>query len=261
MEPPGRAKLAATGPGYGRITKMGGSCGLIWTKLYAPGGLPGLTDCEITDVVEEPGDVYLLGVGTVTMDTGAMVPFLLRVLKALAAVARYCGRNAGSLFLLVWFPCLMVGVCQIALDWLSLSFPPKLPAWLLSQNFNPPTLLTAAAETPWGAMAWAFVLADMSNRNTRRGVTSALASLRARFELSVAVLAAATIFTTVNLVDGGLRALQLQLLASIAATFELTGELLLAIGKTGEIVQVIVMAAVPGIYWISSRSGAVAAAE
>jgi hypothetical protein len=179
---------------------------------------------------------------------------LLRVLKALAAVARYCGRNAGSLFLLVWFPCLMVGVCQIALDWLSLSFPPKLPAWLLSQSFNPPTWLTAAAETPWGAMAWAFVLADMSNRNTRRGVTSVLQSLRARFELSLAVLVAAMIFTAVNLIDGGLRALQLQLLASIAATFELTDELLLAIGKTGEIMQVIVMAAVVSAAYLTIGS-------
>lgn len=166
---------------------------------------------------------------------------LLRVLRALAAVARYCGRNAGNLFLLVWFPCLMVAACQVALDWLSLSFPPKLPAWLLSQSFNPPTWLTAAAQTPWGAMAWAFVLADMSNRNTRRGVTSVLKSLRARFELSIAVLVAALIFTAVNLIDGGLRALQVQLLASIAATFELADELLLAVGKTGEIIQVIVM--------------------
>jgi hypothetical protein len=179
---------------------------------------------------------------------------LLRVLKALAAVARYCGRNAGSLFLLVWFPCLMVGVCQIALDWLSLSFPPKLPAWLLSQSFNPPTWLTAAAETPWGAMAWAFVLADMSNRNTRRGVTSVLQSLRARFELSLAVLVAAMIFTAVNLIDGGFRALQLQLLAAVAATFELTDELLLAIGKTGEITQVIVMAAVVSAAYLTIGS-------
>jgi hypothetical protein len=179
---------------------------------------------------------------------------LLRVLKALAAVARYCGRNAGSLFLLVWFPCLMVGVCQIALDWLSLSFPPKLPAWLLSQSFNPPTWLTAAAETPWGAMAWAFVLADMSNRNTRRGVTSVLQSLRARFELSLAVLVAAMIFTAVNLIDGGFRALQLQLLDAIAARFELTDELLLAIGKTGEITQVIVMAAVVAAAYLTIGS-------
>jgi len=179
---------------------------------------------------------------------------LLRVFKVLAAVARYCGRNVGSLFLLVWFPCLMVAVCQVALDWLSLSFPPKLPAWLLSQSFNPPTWLTAAAQTPWGAMAWAFVLADMSNRNTRRGVTSVLQSLRARFELSLAVLVAAVIFTAVNLLDGGLRALQLQQLSSIAATFGLSNELLAAIGKTSEIMQVIGMAAVVAAAYVTIGS-------
>jgi hypothetical protein len=179
---------------------------------------------------------------------------LLRVLKALAAVARYCGRNAGSLFLLVWFPCLMVAASQIGLDWLTLSFPPKLPAWLLSQSFNPPTWLTAVAQTPWGAMAWAFVLADMSNRNTRRGVTSVLQSLRARFELSLAVLVAAMIFTAVNLIDGGLRALQLPLLAALAARFELSDDLLGAVGKTGEIMQVIVMVAVVAAFYLTIGS-------
>jgi hypothetical protein len=179
---------------------------------------------------------------------------LLRVLKALAAIGRYCARNAGGLFLLVWFPCLMVAVCQIVLDWLSLSFPAKLPPGLLSQNFNPPTWLTAAAQTPWGAMAWAFVLADMSNRNTRRGVTSVLQSLRARFELSLAVLVAAVIFTAVNLIDGGLRTLQLPLLARIAETFELSDDLLGAIGKTGEIMQVIIMAVVVAAAYLTIGS-------
>jgi len=179
---------------------------------------------------------------------------LLRVLKALEAIARYCGRNAGSLFLLVWFPCLMVAVSQIALDWLSLSFPPKLPSWLLSQSFNPPTWLTAAALTPWGAMAWAFVLADMSNRNTRRGVTGLLQSLRARFELSLAVLVAALMFTMVNLIDGALRTLQLPLLAKIAERFELADELIGAIGKTGEILQVIVMVPVVAAAYLTIGS-------
>src|SRR5262245_21036397 len=132
---------------------------------------------------------------------------LLRVLKALAAIARYCGRNAGSLFLLVWFPCLMVAATQIGLDWLSLSFPPVLPAWLLSPNYNPPTWLTAVAETPWGAMAWAFVLADMSDRNTRRGLTGLpiLRRLRLRFGLGVDILVAAVLFSAAHLLDSGLR--------------------------------------------------------
>jgi hypothetical protein len=171
---------------------------------------------------------------------------LLRVLKALAAVARYCGRNAGSLFLLVWFPCLMVAASQIVLDWLSLSFPPVLPARLLSANYNPPTWLTAVAETPWGAMAWAFVLADMNNRHTKRGLTGLpiLRRLRLRFELGLAILVAAVLFSAVNLLDGGLRILNVQLLAAVYERFGLSDELLNAIGKTGQVLQVIVMAAV-----------------
>jgi hypothetical protein len=163
---------------------------------------------------------------------------LLRIFKAAAAVARYCARNAGRLILLVSIPCAMVAVCQIALDWLSVSFPPKLPAWLLSPQFNPPTWLTALAQTPWGAMAWASVLSGMSNRSPPG------AGMRRRLALSVAVLVAAVIFSALNLIDGGLRALQLQLLASIYTSFEPSDELLNALGRTGEIVQVIVMAAV-----------------
>jgi len=178
---------------------------------------------------------------------------LLRVLKALAAIARYCGRNAGSLFLLVWFPCLMVAATQIVLDWLSLSFPPVLPAWLLSPNYNPPTWLAAVGETPWGAMAWAFVLADMSDRNTRRGLTGLpiLRRLRLRFELGVAILVAAVLFSAVNLLDGELRILNLTLLAAIYEHFGLPDELLNAIGRTGQIMQVIVMAAVVAISYLA----------
>jgi hypothetical protein len=170
---------------------------------------------------------------------------LLRVLKALAAVARYCGRNSGSLFLLVWFPCLMVAASQIVLDWLSLSFPPVLPARLLSANYNPPTWLTAVAETPWGAMAWAFVLADMNDRHTKRGLTGLpiLRRLRLRFELGLAILVAAVLFSAVNLLDGGLRILNVQLLAAVYERFGLSDELLNAIGRTGQVLQVIVMAA------------------
>jgi hypothetical protein len=170
---------------------------------------------------------------------------LLRVLKALAAVARYCGRNAGSLFLLVWFPCLLVAASQIVLDWLSLSFPPVLPARLLSANYSPPTWLTAVAETPWGAMAWAFVLADMNDRHTKRGLTGLpiLRRLRLRFELGLAILVAAVLFSAVNLLDGGLRILNVQLLAAVHERFGLSDELLNAIGRTGQVLQVIVMAA------------------
>jgi len=178
---------------------------------------------------------------------------LLRVLKALAAVARYCGRNAGSLLLLVWFPCLLVAATQIGLDWLSLSFPPVLPAPLLSPNYNPPTWLTAVAETPWGAMAWAFMLADMSDRHTRRGLTGLpiLRRLRLRFELGVAILFAAVLFSAVNLIDGGLRVLNVQLLAATYERFGLADELLNALARTGQILQVIIMAAVVAMFYLA----------
>src|SRR5262245_24343389 len=178
---------------------------------------------------------------------------LLRVLKALVAVARYCGRNAGSLFLLIWFPCLMVTATQVVLDWLSLSFPPVLPAWLLSPNYNPPTWLAAVAETPWGAMAWAFVLADMSDRHTRRGLTGLpiLRRLRLRFELGVAIMIAAVLFSAVNLIDGGLRVLNVQLLGVVYERFSLADELLNAIGRTAQVVQVIIMAAVVATFYLA----------
>ena len=170
---------------------------------------------------------------------------LLRVFKATVAVARYCGRNAGRLLALVWFPCLMAALCLLALDFLTLAFPPRLPDWLLASSFNPPTWLTAVAQTPWGAMMWTFVLADMSDRNTRRGLIRLpiLRLLRARFALSIAILVAAVLFSAVNLLDGGLRVLNLQVLAAIHARFEPAEELLNAIGRTGQVVQVVLMAA------------------
>jgi hypothetical protein len=171
---------------------------------------------------------------------------LLRVFRATAAVARYCARNAGRLFLLVWFPCLLAVLCQLVLDFLTLAFPPRLPDWLLAGAFNPPTWLTAVAQTPWGAMMWTFVLADMSDRNTRRGLirSRVLRPLQPRFALSIAILVAAVLFSAVNLLDGGLRMLQLPLLAAIYASFEPSEELLGAFARTGQVVQVIVMAAV-----------------
>jgi hypothetical protein len=85
----GRGQLPAAGLTYGRLTRFAPGCaGLMWSKLYTPtGGMPGLTgECEITDVVEEPGEAYLLAVGTAALSNGGSVPFLLRVTKATGAV-------------------------------------------------------------------------------------------------------------------------------------------------------------------------------
>src|SRR5262249_58416564 len=132
-------------------------------------------------------------------------------------------------------PCLLALLCELALDFLTLAFPPRLPDWLLAGSFNPPTWLTAVAQAPWGAMMWAFVLADMSDRNTRRGLIKlrVLRPLQPRFALSIAILVAAMLFSAVNLLDGGLRVLQLQLLAAIHARFQPSEELLAPLLRTG----------------------------
>jgi hypothetical protein len=81
----GRAQLAATAQTYGRLTRFFPGCGgVMWSMIYSPtAGIDGLTGaCEITDVVEEPGDAYLLAVGTAQVANNAAVPFLLRVIKA-----------------------------------------------------------------------------------------------------------------------------------------------------------------------------------
>ena len=178
---------------------------------------------------------------------------LLRIFKATAAVVRYCARNAGTLLVLIWFPCLMAALSMLALDFLTLAYPPRLPERLLSGNFNPPTWLTAVAEAPWGAMIWAFVLADMSDRNTRRGLIRwrIVRVLRPRFSLSVAILVAAVLFSAINLLDGGLRVLNVQLLVAIHERFEPSEELLNAIGRTGQVVQVIIMAAVVAVAYLT----------
>src|SRR5262245_37840749 len=170
---------------------------------------------------------------------------LLRVFKATAAVARYCARNAGTLLLLIWFPCLMAALSMLVLDFLTLAYPPRLPDRLLSAQFSPPTWLTAIAEAPWGAMMWALVLADMRDRNTPRGVMRfRILPLRLRLGLVAGILVAAVLFSAINLLDGGLRVLNVQLLGAIHERFEPSEELLNALGRTGQVVQVIVMAAV-----------------
>src|SRR5205085_3229432 len=77
----------------------------------------------------------------------------------------------------------------------------------LSPDFEPSTWLTAFVVTPWAAMAWAFVLSAMADRNSRPGTiaTPALSIRWRRLELSPAVLVAAAIFSAANLVDGMLR--------------------------------------------------------
>lgn len=148
----------------------------------------------------------------------------LRVFNAVLATLIYCARNAGGLFIVAWFPCLLASACRLALEWLIFAWPPRMPEWLLFNHFEPPTWLTALVVTPWEAMAWLFVLSYISDRNSIRGaVTTPIARLAwLRFELSPAVFVAATIFSLVGLADGMARFTQLELLVAAVRFFELS---------------------------------------
>ena len=126
---------------------------------------------------------------------------------AVRAILTYCVEHAGILFLAAWFPCVIESASRLFLEWLAYSPPLKMPQWLVSQDFDPPTWLTAFVVTPWAAMAWAFVLGTMADRSSKRGMiqTVGVPFRWVRFEISPAVLVAAAIFSAANLVDAALR--------------------------------------------------------
>jgi hypothetical protein len=94
----------------------------------------------------------------------------LRVFSTVVATLTYCARNAGHLFVVAWFPCALDSACRLALEWLIYSFPPRLPEWSLFGHFEPPTWLTPVVAAPLVAMVWAFVLSDICDRNSDRGI-------------------------------------------------------------------------------------------
>ncbi len=149
----------------------------------------------------------------------------LRVFNVVVATLTYCVRNAGPLFVVAWFPCLLESASRLALEWLIFAWPPRMPAWLMANfYFDPPTWLTAFVVTPWEAMAWAFVLSYMSDRNSIRGVVTTPTSRLEwmRFELSSAVFLAAAIFSLVGLIEGLARFAQLQFLVAALRFFEMS---------------------------------------
>jgi hypothetical protein len=165
----------------------------------------------------------------------------LRVFRLLAAVATYCARNAGRLIILVWFPCVASLACQVAIEWLSFGdHPLRLPDWL-SGNLNPRPWLTAVVTALWGAMVWAFVLSDLAERNSRRGLVTArlLRRGRLRFELSRDVVLAAAIFAAANVLD----IIAQILLAAPFAASQLSDSASILLGLA-ETIRVVVMAAV-----------------
>jgi hypothetical protein len=146
----------------------------------------------------------------------------LRVFSTVVATLDTCVRNAGQLFMLAWFPCALESACRIGLEWLTYSQPPRMPEWLLFEHFFPPTWLTPLVNAPLVAMAWAFVLSNICDRNPDRGTVTVAGIRRGwiRFELSPAVLLGASIFLATHLVDGLLRLLHFKLLLATYPLFE-----------------------------------------
>jgi hypothetical protein len=95
-------------------------------------------------------------------------------------------------------------------------------------------------------MAWAFVLSDMADRRSHRGLVTARLLRRAglRFELSRGVLLAAAIFSAVNLLEGLTRMLQVNLLAAGYAAFDLSDDTAVIWWYAGYAIDLMLVAAV-----------------
>ena len=157
-----------------------------------------------------------------TVEIQSPKPRRLRVFRVVFAVFKYCLHNFGRLFLVTWFACALASVSRLFLEWLIFPWPARLPDWMLSSHFDPPTWLSPFLVTPWLAMGWAFVLNEMFHENPRRGIVTIppreLGWLR--FELSRAVLIAAAILAVASLIDGATRFAQDQILVAADAAFE-----------------------------------------
>jgi hypothetical protein len=147
---------------------------------------------------------------------------LLRVFGVAVEAFLYCVRSARRLFIISWFPCAFISLSDVLLEWLILAWPPRMPAWALSNSFHPPTWLTALTTAFWSAMVWALVLDEMrrgcSGRGVIRGPSFQLSWIR--FELGLPVLLAAAILSVVYLAEGLARFAQLQILMQIYTRYE-----------------------------------------
>ena len=146
----------------------------------------------------------------------------LRVFSTVVVTLTYCVRNAGHLFVLAWFPCLLESACRIALEWLIFGSPPRMPEWLQFSFFVPPTWLTPVAAAPLVAMVWAFVLSDICDRNPDRGIVT-VPDVRPswiRFELSRSVLLAAGFLLVTEVVYGLVWFANFKLLLAVHPLFE-----------------------------------------
>jgi hypothetical protein len=180
---------------------------------------------------------------------------LLRVFGVIGTALLYCAQNAGRLFAVAWLACLLESATRLGLEWLVLSYPPKLPDILLSDVFNPPTWLTALASAPWLAMALAFVLRDMADKDPGRIVSARiLRRARLRFELTGPILIAATIIAVDNLFDGASRVVERQLLISVYLLgYQMSDSALIIWELLSEVIRIAVVGAVS--IWLSVIAG------
>jgi len=183
---------------------------------------------------------------------------LLRVINVVITALVYCAQNAGRLFVIALFPCMLDSASQLGLEWLVNSYPPKLPTVLLSTAFSPPTWLTAIVVALWGAMAWAFILHFMADRNAYRGIMTAriMRPARLRFELSRPILLAAAIFAADNLLGGAARLAAHELLVAIyRANQNISDASLNLWASLAAIIRVVLITVVSA--WLSIIAGAV----
>lgn len=175
---------------------------------------------------------------------GSSTPPQLRIFSIVVATLTYCIRNAGRLFLVAWFPCLLASACQFALERLILAWLPGMPHWLLSNHIQAPTWLAALVVTPWEAMAWAFVLSYMSERSSNSGVMPTSGLVRPRFEASRAVFLAAAILSLVGLIEGMARFARFFLLIDALQIFELPNTELDIWAQSIDVVRFVLIASV-----------------
>jgi len=181
----------------------------------------------------------------------------LRVFNVVVTALVYCAQNAGRLFVVAFLPCLLEAASRLALEWLIYRDPSDMPALLVSHDFNPPTWLSAFATAPWVAMAWAFVLRDMNDQDTYRGLITAriLRRARLRFELNRAILLAAAIFAADSLFAGLIKRVDREILFAVAQSYEfqLSNSVLAAWGWLSQLVQTFLVATVSA--WLGVMAG------
>jgi hypothetical protein len=179
---------------------------------------------------------------------------LLRVTGVVVAALRYLVLNVGALLAVAWLPCVLESATRLFLEWLVFSYPPLLPDAFLSDQFTPPTWLTAFAVAPWSAMAWAFVLRRMRGERAPAG-TPRVPGRPLPFELTSPILVAAAILALGSVFDGFSRLAMREFIFAVARVYdnELPDLAVLLLGFPLDLVRLAVVATITG--WIAVVAG------